>query len=592
MTRRRLLAATVAAATIAVPAASASAAAASAAPAPAAWAATQTRALPVAGPALGAAPAGMRLTVSVGLALRNRAAMNRLAVALSTPGSPEYARFLTPAQVAARFGPTAAQAAAVAHWLAASGFTAVHAEPNRLLVDASGTVAAAERAFHTRLELFRYAGRTVYANTAPALVPAALGSTVVSVLGLSDLPMTLPHLVAPRALAHPAAPRASGGGGPDLSGFTPRAVQHAYDAASLPPADATTIAVVASGDMTPIIANLRYAERQQHFPAVPVNVIYTGPAGAITHDNPLTGNLEWDLDTQISTMVAQSVRALDVYDIATFDDPDVARAINLFVAQDRALALSASLGECDYLAFLDGAMVTTDQSLEEGALQGQSMFASTGDNGYACPLVASTGVPEGPPGISWPADGEYTTGVGGTTLLADANGDVTQELAWIGGGGGISPWETAAPWTLQANGAGQSWQYLNQGGRSLPDVAAVADPTTGVLIYGGGTTPIEVGGTSVSSPLTMGLWARVQNVHQDRLGLASYDFYRLYNATNPATVVGTLLGPTYLPAALPQPVAGFRDITVGTNGLYLARAGYDYTTGIGSLDAAVLARRL
>ena len=50
-------------------------------------------------------------------------------------------------------------------------------------------------------------------------------------------------------------------------------------------------------------------------------------------------------------------------------------------------------------------MVTSDEMLAEGALQGQSMFASTGDNGYACPEVASTGVPEGPPGVSWPADG-------------------------------------------------------------------------------------------------------------------------------------------------------------------------------------------
>ena len=113
--------------------------------------------------------------------------------------------------------------------------------------------------------------------------------------------------------------------------------------------------------------------------------------------------------------------------MATFTDPEVARGINMFVSQDKATALSASLGECDYIAFLDGAMLTTDESLAEGALQGQSMFASTGDNGYACPEGASTGVPEGPPGVSWPSDGEYTTAVGGTTVLADSSGNVSNE---------------------------------------------------------------------------------------------------------------------------------------------------------------------
>jgi pseudomonalisin len=267
----------------------------------------------------------------------------------------------------------------------------------------------------------------------------------------------------------------------------------------------------------------------------------------------------------------------------------------MFVSQDRATALSASLGECDYIAFLDGAMLTTDEALAEGALQGQSAFASTGDNGYACPEGASTGVPEGPPGVSWPADGEYTTGVGGTTLIADDQGNVTNEIAWIGGGGGISPWETAAPWTLQANGAGQTWEFTNQGGRSVPDVAALADSNTPYLVYqntASGPSATGVGGTSVSSPLTMGLWARVQNVYDDALGLAQLDFYSLYNTANPATPEGTPIGSIFVPNSNPTTVTGFRDIVLGTNGGCVAKPGYDYCTGIGSVQAADLAKAL
>jgi pseudomonalisin len=273
---------------------------------------------------------------------------------------------------------------------------------------------------------------------------------VAAVLGLSNVPVGTPKLTAQST--------------PDLSGFSPRAVANAYDDASMKAATSTTIAIIASGDMTPTIANLGFAEQQWGLPQVPVKVIYDGPQAGIVNNNPLTGNLEWDLDTQISTLVPKAVKQLDIYDVATFTDPEVARGINVFVSEDKATALSASLGECDDIAFLDGAMLTTDEALAEGALQGQSTFASAGDNGYACPEGASTGVPGGHPDVSWPADGEYTTAVGGTTLLADSGGNVQNELAWIGGGGGISPFETAPPWTLQANGAGQTWEY--QSGRA------------------------------------------------------------------------------------------------------------------------------
>jgi len=536
------------------------------------WAATHTRALDLTGALLGPAPSRQRLDVSVTLPLRNAGAVDKAI---------ESRRIMTPAQVAARFGPSPSAVRAVEGYLAHSGFTGISASTNRLLVSGQATVAEAERAFHTTISDYRLDGRLVYANTTAAMVPASLRPDAAAVLGLSDVPMHLAGLSQST---------------PDTSGFTPAALQHAYDAAGMRPASRTTIAVIASGDMTPIIENLRFAEKAWHFPSVPVSVVYDGPKQGIVDDNPLTGNLEWDLDTQMSTMMAGSVRRLDIYDVATFTDPEVARGINLFVAQDKATALSASLGECDYIAFLDGAMLTTDESLAEGALQGQSMFASTGDNGYACPEVASTGVPEGPPGVSWPADGEYTTGVGGTTLVADAKGDVTQEIAWIGGGGGVSPWETAAPWTLQANPAGQGWQYTNQGGRSVPDVAAVADANLSpVLIYGAhskGSQPTGVGGTSVSSPLTLGLWARIESAHHDGLGLAQYDFYALYDKVNPATIESSPTGPVYVPNPNPSPVPGFRTIEAGTNGGCVAKPGYNYCTGIGSIQAASLSSKL
>jgi subtilase family serine protease len=546
------------------------------------WVSTHTQALHLDGTLLGRAPARQRLEISAVLPLRNQAQINRLI---------ESRTVLSHSQVLARFSPRTSTTRTVSRYLKQHGFTDISISGNRLLVSGRATVAEAERAFDTKIDSYRLNGHIVYVNAAAARVPATLSGDVRAVIGLSDVPTGVPKVAAP------AAPKLTPGistpAVPYTGGFTPKAVANAYDDASMQAAKNTTVTVIASGDMTSTIADLRYAEKEFGFSQVPVNVIYDGPEAGIVNDNPLTGNLEWDLDTQYSTMVPKAVKALDIYDVGTFTDSEVARGINLFVSQDRANLLSASLGECDYIAFLDGAMLTTDEVLAQGALQGQSMFASTGDNGYACPEVVSSGVPEGPPGVSWPSDGYYTTGVGGTTLLADQNGNVEDEIAWIGGGGGVSPWESAPPWTLQANGAGQSWQYTNQGGRSVPDVSAVADENTPVLVYDSTSgSPTGVGGTSVASPVTMGLFASVQSVHRNSLGLASYDFYSLYNKVNPATVESGPLGPTYVPAANPSPVTGFRDITLGTNGGCVARAGYDYCSGIGSLQSAALSGAL
>jgi pseudomonalisin len=539
------------------------------------WVATHTHALHLNGQLLGHAPAATRLEISAVLPLRDAGAIQGLIASH---------QIFTAAQVRARFSPTSATVASVAGYLHRQGFQAISVAGNRLLVTGYATVAQAERAFDTTISSYRLSGRTIYANTRAASVPATLAGSVVAVLGLSDVPMSVPHVAA-------AAHTAAASGSPDLSGFTPQALENAYQATGLPPAKGTEIAVLTSGDMTPTIKDLRTAESSWKYPQVPVNVIYDGPRAGIVNNNPLTGNAEWSLDTQISTEMAHDVKQLDIYDVGTFTDPEVARGINMFVSDNRASSLSVSLGECDYIAFLDGAMITSDEALAEGALQGQSSFASTGDNGYACPEGASTGLPEGPPGVSWPSDGEYTAAVGGTTLVADSDGNVSNEVAWIGGGGGISPWETAAPWTLQANAAGQTWEYTNQGGRGVPDVAAVADANTPVLIYAGGSQT-AVGGTSVASPLTMGLWSRVNDTSGDTFGLAQYDFYYLYDNTNPATTVAGPLGPTYTPASGPIPVLGFRDITLGTNGGCVAQPGYDYCTGIGALQATDLAKAL
>src|SRR5262249_56201047 len=98
--------------------------------------------------------------------------------------------------------------------------------------------------------------------------------------------------------------------------------------------------------------------------------------------------------------------------------------------------------------------------------------------------------------VSYPAVSPYVTAVGGTTLPLDAAGNPSgDETAWSGSGGGVSVYE-AAP-SYQSS--------LGKSGRSVPDVAYDADPSTGFAVYDstqyiGQSGWFVVGGTRGGAP--------------------------------------------------------------------------------------------
>jgi pseudomonalisin/xanthomonalisin len=117
-------------------------------------------------------------------------------------------------------------------------------------------------------------------------------------------------------------------------------------------------------------------------------------------------------------------------------------------------------------------------------------------------------------------------------------------------------------------------------------VALDADPNiaTAAAVWVNGQKE-GIGGTSLSSPLMLGGWARLESSHHNRLGLAAIGLYRLYDKVNPAVAPG-------VPNPDPAPVPGFTDIVAGGNGHFVATPGYDEVTGLGAPDFAVLDTRL
>jgi pseudomonalisin len=515
------------------------------------WVSTSTQAI---GPALanataqGALPDSTPIHVNVGLQIQNREALVAYVQQITTPGTALYGQELDPASFAAAYAPSNAAVGSVVSYLTAAGFQNVQVEPNNLMIAADGTAATVRQAFNTQLGLYQVNGTSVYANLSPAQVPAALGSIVGAVLGLNNAAqMSFPLVSNPVAV-------------PTFPGsYRAKNLWTAYDVAATPTGSKTAIAIFAEGDVSGVVSDLRLAESANGLAEVPVKIVQVGLASTDT-----SGVDEFDLDTQYSTGMAGSVSTLYIYTTTSLSDSDTALEFNHFAAQKLARAGSASFGICEVFPYLDGAMLADDNSFLEAAAQGQTVFASTGDTGSSCSVgVGENGVPgDGIPMVEYPASSSYVIGAGGTTLLTNANGTWDNEIAWYAGGGGLSQFEASGFWQEPVN-------TLSTVGKGSPDVAMDADPNSGVYLWLNGAETCCYGGTSLSSPLTLGVWARLQSAHSNKLGFAGPVLYT---------------GATPIPS--PASPAGFHDIIVGANGLYTALPGYDYVTGLGTFDVA------
>jgi subtilase family serine protease len=499
---------------------------------------------------LGPAPSSQAITVRLALNVQNKAAVENYVKSINDPSSSLYGQSLTPAQFAATYGATSAQITAVTNYLKNSGFTNVVVEPNNLLISADGTVAQANKAFNTTIAQFNQYGDIVYGNTSAAQVPQALGAIVGAVLGLNSIGKMKPTLVTRTQVATPTY----------AVSYNPQDFWKIYGNGSTPTAANASIAIIAEGNVTQVIKDLRTAEATFKLPQVPVSVVQVGIA------SPDTAGLdEWDMDTQYSTGMAGTVKHLYIYTGTSLTNSDLALEINRWATQNVAKAASASLGECEFFPFLDGSMLADDNSFLQAAAQGQTFFASSGDTGSFCPVgVGTNGVPAGAPFVSYPAASPYVVGVGGTTLLADSGDVYDKEITWYAGGGGISQFEYCPYWQSAAGLV--SCQNNSKG---VPDVAMDADPYSGANVYINGSWEI-VGGTSLSSPLSLGVWARMISA-KPKLGYAAPHLYSLYN--------GTVTPGTY-------PAGGYHDIIAGADGLYSALPGYDYTTGLGTFSVS------
>jgi len=206
---------------------------------------------------------------------------------------------------------------------------------------------------------------------------------------------------------------------------------------------------------------------------------------------------------------------------------------------------------------------------------GTTAFDATGDMaGLECRGGKRWSDPPGPDdvGVDAVASVPEMTAVGGTTLSTDATGAWLAEQSWYdvpltqGSAGGASALFGRPPWQTVYAAAGPSDRRL------VPDVAAVADPFTGVrFVYR--QQVVTGGGTSQAAPLWAGIAAVVNQLLADQ-GL------------RPLGDLNPLLYAVAKGSALP----GFRDIELGGNAVSPGNPGYDMVTGLGSPNVGNLVK--
>jgi subtilase family serine protease len=588
------------------------------------------------------------------LAGRNQAGLASYATAVSTPGNALYGHYLTPSQVRAAYGPTSAQVSAVQNWLTENGLTVTNVKDEMGgYVEVTGSVQEAVKAFGATFGMFKGPdGKKDRAPVQAATAPAGVAGDVLTVSGLDtanhfakpadELPPPGPNYwVAPPCSQYYGQkiatdkPSAYGAKQPYTNcGYTPRQIRGAYGVSqSGMTGKGVTVAIVdayASPTM-PGDAN-QYAAATGDKPFAPGQYTQNLPSNFTLTAPDECDAAGWygeqTLDIEAVHGMAPDANVVYV-GAASCTDYDLGDALSLIVSNHLASIVSDSWGD---IADQESLLPVYEQLFRAGAAEGIGFFFSSGDSGYESPAED--------PGsdmtqTDYPAESPNVTSVGGTSLAIGKNNNYEFETAW---GTLLDP--------LAANG--KSWQfpppgvypdyYDGSGGggvssdftqpsyqkgvvpdslatrlpngtinatpmRVEPDVAALADPSTGILV---GQTTLQpdgtsfafslsrIGGTSVACPVFAGIEADAQQAAGHVLGFANPAIYQRYGTSAFRDVTDHPLGPGYLaevrnnytdPSTKTGPLITYLR-TLGINGEGTAALpavkGYDDATGVGS----------
>ncbi|MEN3342287.1 MAG: hypothetical protein V7644_1691 [Actinomycetota bacterium] len=515
------------------------------------------------------------------LGWRNGGAAEALAKAVSDPKSGSYGQYLTPAQFRKQFAPSQAQVGTVQSWLRSQGFTIDYTPANNHYVAAEGTVAQAETAFGTGFGVYSVAGLDVRSPSNDVSVPTSLADVVTGVVGLDDSA----EFVHPDNVVDKNAPPSDGfRNAPPLSeywaqqlspypfpdgftdvalhsapwtvrGYTPSQIKGAYGISGYDGAG-QTVAVIDAYASPTILDDVNHWSTNRGLPTMNPGQFQqvVAPGTLRRPENPRQDPQGWygEETLDVEAVHGMAPAAKIVYVGAPNNYQDLDAAMNHVVDGHLAQIVTNSYGfSTEFLP--RGFVKPLEDTFVQAAAEGIGVYFSSGDSGDET-SVGGAAVTD------WPAVSPWVTAVGGTALGVSAANTRALETGWgtsnyncnatthtctrtgwlYGAGGGVSRVFGEPSYQRDAG--------LNLTGRGVPDVAALADPQTGLLVGQTQSFPdgnyydeFRIGGTSLASPVFAGLMALADQKAGAPHGFANPVFYAnrgsFYDVTSVKTAV-------------------------------------------------------
>jgi hypothetical protein len=508
---------------------------------------------------------GSSLVLTVVLRREGQAAFDEYLRRLYDASAPEYRRFSTPEEQAARFGPSEARYESVVEYLRAHDLELFEGSRDRLTLTVRGSRADVERAFAVEIADFRAGDRRFFANLSNPSLPADIADSVQTVIGLSDL-------AAHRVRYGPAAEKH---------------IQEAKDCLNAPITDYPIPINEENAKKQAEEANKRAKCWWDYFSySIYYNILcpfrlfigcsfknpvpsYVAPASIAgprlaSGTGQKVGLLQFDtfLRSDVENFLAltgaapgqieklsevkvnggaplgpdQSEVLLDVAvvmtlapdaEVTVYSAPFGGRGVSFQSLLNRAIGdgmdiISNSWAYCeDQTTPADVGSI--DSILQTAAAAGITVFSSAGDTGSTC-LNGS------PDTIAVPAGSPYATAVGGTSANIVEPGVYDGETWWDG--------SSSVPRTGQG-GFGVSRFFerpsyqdalTSSTMRSIPDLSVNADPVAHGLpiceaAKGGCPSRLYYGGTSVGAPLMAAFTAVLNELHGENVGFLNPQIY-------------------------------------------------------------------
>jgi len=532
---------------------------------------------------------------------------------LYSADSPRYHQWLTPSQIGANYGPSDSDLAKITTWLESQGLRVEEVSDSRTIVTFTGTSEHLESAFSTELHRYKQNGvERVSVNRVPAL-PAAFGTIVQAVIGLSTL--------SPKSTLMSSGPTHTVSPKPMLN--TPTGTHAIF------PGDFASIydlnllyesGITGAGQTVAVIGQSRVSNKDiEDFEALSALPILDPQVVIPTlgTDPQMTGDdlqIEATLDIDRVLGTAPGANAKLVVSADNTNGNGIQIATQYAIQNNLAQIVTISFSGCEVST---GKSATSfyDSLFSQAAAQGISVFVGSGDSGAAgcdTPFTAPPLVQQ--KSTNYICASGYATCVGGTEFVEGTgqywstsnSSSYVSALSYIPEGA----WNESTPSIVAGTGGGASlyiskpsWQtgtgVPSDGARDTPDVALSAsvdhDPYAICAAFAGsscGSGQFEfVGGTSAAAPGMAGIQALVNERVGHALGNinsalysaaanSSLDVFHDITPTSSGISNCVLTAPSLCNNSTSGPPAL---VSSGVQG-YAVTAGYDQATGLGSID--------